>query len=64
MPHDQGGSSVPVFVPANLVCNACNVTNKLQWGRADNAEGTNVVNEQMQPGGDWVYPDSTKKTPL
>ncbi|MCC6402683.1 MAG: hypothetical protein IT207_01600 [Fimbriimonadaceae bacterium] len=62
VPHDQGGSSVPVFVPANLVCNPCNVTNKLQWGRAGNAEGTNFVIEQMLPGGQWTYLDSTTKT--
>jgi len=55
---------VPVFVPANLVCNPCNVTNKLQWGRAGNSEDTNFVIEHMQPGRDWVNLDSTKKTPL
>lgn len=61
VPHDEGGSTVPVFVPSNLICNPRNVTNKLQWGRAGNAEGTNFVIEHMQPGGEWVYLDSTTK---
>ncbi|MGE0000839.1 MAG: hypothetical protein AB7F50_05030 [Fimbriimonadaceae bacterium] len=61
VPRDQGGSPVPVFVPADLVVEPCNQVNKLKWDRNGNEPGTVFVIEQRLPAGEWEYLNGTTK---